>query len=267
MIKVNGAAVRPGNFPDGTLLLKFDKDQWNVNTLPRVKYEWVYEDDSELFTLICLRKHLAQFKNHELWLPYIPHARMDRTKSGEDVFTLKYFCEIINSLNFDKVYVRDPHSSVSMALLDRAVCEDMNYWFDDLLDRVDVGGNLVLFYPDEGAMKRYSESIKGYPYAFGVKKRNWETGKIESLALVHGEAVKGKRVLIIDDICSYGGTFLNAARALREAGAAEVYLYVTHLESNVLKGDMYSSGLVDKIYTTPSITWQVPADVEDIEVL
>ena len=62
MIKVNGAAVRPGNFPDGTLLLKFDKHQWNVNTLPRVKYEWVYEDDSELFTLICLRKHLAQFK-------------------------------------------------------------------------------------------------------------------------------------------------------------------------------------------------------------
>lgn len=265
MIKINDIIISQDHFPDNTLMLKFDKEFQSVFVNKAINYEWIYEDDSELFTLICLRRHLERYKRHVLFLPYVAHARMDRVKSEKDVFTLKYFCEIINSLNFEEVVVRDPHSNVSTALLNRVRCEDMHYWIERALEQVNEE-NLVLFFPDEGAMKRYSDLAK-YPYAFGVKKRDWETGKIQGLALVHGDIVKDKRVLIIDDICSFGGTFLHAARALREAGAAEVYLYVTHLESNVLKGEMYSSGLINKIYTTPSITWQVPADVEDIEVL
>lgn len=54
-------------------------------------------------------------------MPYIPHARMDRVQELEDVFTLKYFCQVINSLHFDKVIVRDAHSNVSLALLDRVI--------------------------------------------------------------------------------------------------------------------------------------------------
>lgn len=42
---------------------------------------------------------------------------MDRVKNPDEVFTLKYFCEFINDLKFDVVYVNDPHSDVSMALL------------------------------------------------------------------------------------------------------------------------------------------------------
>lgn len=268
MIKINGFRVDVGNFPDGTLLVKLDKVfQDEVDTFKVIKYRWDYESDNELFTLICLRRHFEKSsKSHILYLPYVPHARMDRVKNTGDVFTLKYFCEVINSLNFDKVVVRDPHSNVTTALLENVQCEDMKYWFDDLLDRVD-NGNLVLFYPDEGAMKRYSEMIQGYPYAFGVKKRNWETGQIEGLALVHGNIVKGKDILIIDDICSYGGTFLHSAKALKEAGAVNISLYVTHLEANVLKGEMYSSGLINKIYTTPSITQAVPEGIENIVVL
>lgn len=265
MIKINDIIVPHGTFPDGTLLLKFNKDFQSVFVNKAINYEWIYEDDSELFTLICLRRHLECFRKHILFLPYIPHARMDRTKSAEDVFTLKYFCEIINSLSFDEVVVRDPHSNVSTALLNRVRCEDMTYWLDRALDVVD-DGNLVLFFPDEGAMKRYSDFAK-YPYAFGVKKRDWRTGKIEGLTLINGDCVKDKNILIIDDICSYGGTFLHSARALKEAGAANISLYVTHLEHNVLKGEMYASGLIDKIYTTPSITYDVPKDIENIIIL
>ena len=63
-----------------------------------------------------------------------------------------------------------------------------------------------------------------------------------------------KNILIVDDICSRGGTFFHAAKALKAAGAKSVSLYVTHLERTVILGEMASTdGLVDHIYTTKSI--------------
>ena len=52
-------------------------------------------------------------------MPYIPNARKDRAHREKDVFTLKYFANIINSLNFDNVYVLNPHSNVSQRKLIR----------------------------------------------------------------------------------------------------------------------------------------------------
>ena len=112
---------------------------------------------------------------------------------------------------------------------------------------------LVAFYPDEGSMKRYSGMIN-MPYAFGIKKRDWETGKIQGLDIINGDLVKGKNVLIIDDICSRGGTFLHSAKALKEAGANRIFLYVTHAEKTMVEGEMYNNpDLVERIYTTDSI--------------
>lgn len=264
MIKINGEVIHPDSFPDGTLLVKYNPNL--SEHTGKIYYEWFYENDAELFTLICLRRHLAKYKTHKLWLPYIPHARQDRVKNPEDVFTLKYFCEVINSLNFDSVCVRDPHSNVSTALLERVECDDMGFWLNKCLQRIDCS-NLVLFFPDEGAMKRYASEFTDYPYAFGVKERNWNDGKIKGLKLIGEENIKGKDVLIIDDICSYGGTFYHAAKALKAAGAKNIDLYVTHLESNVLDGDMYSSGLVNHIFTTPSLTLADDGLGENIIVL
>jgi ribose-phosphate pyrophosphokinase len=102
-------------------------------------------------------------------------------------------------------------------------------------------------------MKRYAGQFN-IPYAFGMKKRDWATGKILGLDLVNGDLVKDRDVLIIDDICSRGGTFLHSARALKEAGAKDVYLYITHAEDTMVEGEMYNDpDLVKHIYTTNSI--------------
>ena len=67
------------------------------------------------------------------------------------------------------------------------------------------------------------------------------------------DKVAGKDILIVDDICSKGGTFFYTAKALKDAGANRIFLYVTHCENTVLDGEMIKSGLIDKIYTTNSI--------------
>ena len=93
------------------------------------------------------------------------------------------------------------------------------------------------------------------PFAFGIKKRNWDTGVIEGLDLMGDtEAINGKDILIIDDICSRGGTFYHSAKALKEIGAANIYLYVTHCENTIHEGELLKDDdLIKHIYTTDSI--------------
>ena len=254
MIKVDNVTIKQGRFPDHTLLMKFDpnSDEFSCDR-SSIKVEWIYENDAELFTLICVKRHLDRiFANPHIVLimPYIPHARMDRVKSDEDVFTLKYFCEVINSLKFDIVWVRDAHSNVSLALLEN-VCEENIVPY--IYEAFKKSNSQALFFPDEGAMKRYSGGFQ-MPYAFGMKKRDWTTGQILGLDLINKEAIVGKNVLIVDDICSKGGTFFHAAKALKAAGAKSVSLYVTHCEKTIVTGELAASDdLVDHVYTTKSI--------------
>ena len=135
-----------------------------------------------MFVIYTITKHLQnQGFEVKLNMPYIPNARMDRVKNKEDVFTLKYFCEFINSLNFISVDVLDPHSNVATSLLNRVCVRDINSYTWSALssimydvthgcgheDRMKMEENLILFYPDEGSMKRYSE-IYRHEYAFGI---------------------------------------------------------------------------------------------------
>ena len=254
MIRVGEISIPCGQnmFPDHSLLLKLDPDKMFDNR-GAIKVEWLYEGDSELFTLICVKRHIDRhFSTKEvvLEMPYIPHARMDRVKSDEDVFTLKYFCEVINSLNFKIVWVCDAHSNISLALLENV--EEMPIT-SYVLDAISNAHADVLFFPDEGAMKRYSDKFD-IPYAFGIKKRDWATGKILGLDIVNAELVKDKNIFIIDDICSRGGTFLHSAKALKDAGANHIFLYVTHAEKTMVEGEMYNNlDLIENIYTTNSI--------------
>ncbi|MBP1543767.1 MAG: ribose-phosphate pyrophosphokinase [Oscillospiraceae bacterium] len=251
MIRLNGKEVTLGSFPDGTLLMKQEP------AANGAEIEWYYESDRELAALIYLTKHLNSHGTDRvsLFMPYIPNARQDRVKTSEDVFTLKYFAELINSLGFTSVTVLDPHSTVSEALFDRIVIktprENVSRITGELTEAE--GMSPVMFYPDEGASKRYS-ALAELPYCFGIKKRDWKTGKIQGLDLA-GETslIEGKPVLIVDDICSKGGTFLHSAKRLKEQGAGSIYLYISHCERSILDGELLESGLIRRIYTTDSI--------------
>ena len=264
MIKLNGQIVEQNHFPDGTLLLKQKPEEFDVQTI-----QWSFESNEELVSLIFLTKHLREYgvETIYLYMPYLPNARQDRTKDCEDVFTLKYFCEVINSLKFDKVIILDPHSSVGEALLDRVGVELPTDYIAQAYDsiRQDVKrAPLMIFYPDEGAMKRYSSMAFG-EYAFGIKKRDWKTGKIEGLDVAGCvDKIKDSAILIIDDICSRGGTFYHSAKKLKELGAKEIYLYITHCENTILEGELLTSGLIEKVYTTNSIFTK---EHEKIEVI
>ena len=157
-------------------------------------------------------------------------------------------------MDFERVYVWDAHSNVGPALIDR--CHDVNAltWIQEAITQLGYAkDDICLFFPDEGAQKRYGTMFPDYIQAFGIKKRNWETGKIEGYMVVGEENIKDKCVLIIDDICSYGNTFTHAAGALITSGAKEVNLYVTHCEDAISKGNIFKDGRINKVFTTGSL--------------
>ena len=253
MIKVNGEVINYNNtFPDGTMSLRL-----NVERNARSSISWYYESDYEMAVLFYITSHLRSANNKiYLYMPYIPNARMDRVKNPDEIFTLKYFAEFINALHFERVFVRDPHSNVSCALIDNLTVDSADWFPYSVLSLLKKEGvEPILYYPDEGAMKRYSEleMLKDIPYTFGIKKRDWRTGKIEGIMIADMDIVKGKDILIVDDICSKGGTFYYSAKALKTAGANDIYLYVTHCENTIFKGELINSDLIKHIYTTRSV--------------
>jgi ribose-phosphate pyrophosphokinase len=258
--------VNPILFPDGTKLLKFDARYGGDFTI-----NWLYDRDEELFQLIALTKHIKN-QGGKVWLnmPYVPNARMDRVKTPDEVFTLKAFADTINWLGFEEVRISNPHSTVSEALFDRVyvdfncVYEDVKKIVETSLSKID-----VLYFPDEGACKRYSDLLAplGLPVAFGIKKRDWKTGEIKGIEIAGYDELKGKNILMVDDICAYGGTFYYSALRLKELGANDISCYVTHLEDSVMdvqKGKLInakwyahdgksSTDLIKTIYATNSI--------------
>lgn len=315
MISINGFKLSKENFLSGECRLNISRDiicESGISSLFDDNFGfdilWLYENDSELFSLRCVVKHIRNIRKDafiSLRLPYIPHARMDRIEDDSTIFTLKWFCEEINSLEFNQVIVRDPHSNVSVALLDKIQIEDIKHYltfalYDAYGNRENLSQNknevdeqkapakgvfpIVLYFPDEGAYKRYkklSDTIETMPFSdekiefikiYGSKVRDWKTGKIQSLELSfengspwNSETLKmlaneyNFGVMMIDDIVSYGGTMYYSALKLKELGFKDIFAYATHVENSVLDREhgtlikLLDDGTVKRLYTTRSI--------------
>ena len=254
MIKLNGYVVEQNRFPDGTLALKeINEDLLSDNFANWI--DWMYDGDEEMFTIMSLVDLIRRNSQGRIYLkmPYLPNARMDRIKTDAENFALKVFANWINGLGFDRIFVENVHSNVSNALVNNIV----DSLPDDDIKTITKDYDFdVIFFPDEGACKRYKdmEVIKelGLPIAFGIKNRDWKTGEILNLDVM-GADVKDKKVLIIDDICSKGFTFYYSGMKLRELGASDVRLYVTHCEDTIRGGKILDTDVVSKVYTTDSI--------------
>lgn len=241
-------------YPDGTF--KINIPDIPVTDCSPLEILWTYKNETELSLLVYTTENLMENYSNpiNLYMPYVPNARMDRIHSKSEVFTLKYFCKIINFLDFNKVTVLDVHSPVSAALLDR--CENLSpekYIHSAVeLSGIDMENDYI-FFPDEGSCKRYSGMFRDFQHiGFGIKKRSWNDGKILGLD-VSDELPENKNVLIIDDICSYGGTVYHSARKLKELKCGKIYVYFTHCEDSIAKGELLKDDLLEHIYTTNSL--------------
>lgn len=290
MIKLNGTTVDFQTFPNGESFADMPIERFNIVNGECPEIFLKFENDKDLFYLSCVRDYVDinwPDRPCKLIMPYIPYSRMDRQEENR-LFTLKTFAKMINSMNFSSVEVWEPHSEVSVALIDRVKVKNTSsqialYAIRDILDltgcawfnpnygycdkepydfcleglfrRAEEAG-IYLVYPDAGAEKRYRKQIKYSKILTCSKERDFNTGNIKSIE-VHGaeNAQDCKIAVIIDDLSSRGGTFVGAATALRNnlPNIEQIILCVTHCENTIYDGEVLKGTEINKVYTTNSI--------------
>lgn len=149
-----------------------------------------------------------------LKIPYFPYARQDRTLyrvKNNQALSVKVMANLINSANFRDVYVYDPHSIVTPALIDRChVFSKSMIYSGTLLDKFGLKtDNAALLSPDVGALKEVSELGRefGVPVAAALKKRDPATGFLVVTDIHEADCLVDKDVIVVDDICDGGKTF------------------------------------------------------------
>lgn len=263
MVRINGTPFGTEKFPNGETIFRTSDIKLPYDDFMTTQHiSVVFEDDSDITKLIIAKEYIDDKAPGDvdtyLEIEYFPYSRMDRAINGF-AFSLKYVCNIINRLGFSQVRIADPHSNVVTALLNKCT----PFYFNSEIVRICETTNTdYVFYPDNGAVKKYTEclDIGDIPYFYGNKKRELSTGKIANYELVNAPDINGKNILIIDDICVKGGTFILAAKALKEAGAKTVNLFVTHLEKAVYDGDLLTTDWVDRIYTANTMRTAITSD-------
>lgn len=161
-----------------------------------------------------------------LHLPYVSFARQDRAMVSGDAQSLKLFAGLLNSFNLPKVVITDPHSDVAPALINNSYVINQH----ECIKTFDFGKKFdAVISPDAGAYKKclnVSKALGVNNLIVALKDRNVTTGEITGTRVT--DSVAGLDVLIADDICDGGWTFIQLAKALKEAGAKTVTLYITH---------------------------------------
>lgn len=226
---------------------------------------WKYETDESIFELLLVDNAMISYEQeYNLYIGYMPYSRMDRVKEQGTAFSLEVIVRIINNLScVNGIYVLDPHSPITLQELNRYQLSDNAFEFKyslakDVIDYTQIDVNNAWFvFPDKGAATRYNAD--DYPNVIICEKvRNFATGKIESIKAsiekVTNTPSENAPLIIIDDLCSYGGTFVGAIKAIEtdlNIKSSENWLIVTHAETAI---DMGQVPLIfNKIFTTDSI--------------
>ena len=246
--KAGDLAFSTFTFPDGQPHFKLETYERDFSS---VTIETSIKSPSDLFLVLLACDTCRSMGYTELWLDirYLLGARMDRAIDSLQPFTLGTIARIINSCGFTKVRILDVHSDVATRLIRNSVNILPHRVVTQVLQTC---GPSALVCPDAGAIPRLTAfyNIVGMRNTvYCNKKRDSETGSLSGFSLLNynpNPNADGQEVLIVDDICDGGGTFVGLAKELRKAGAKKVYLYVTH--------GIFSKGLplegIDHIYTT-----------------
>lgn len=181
-------------------------------------------------------------------LPYYPYARQDRKDKGRVPITAKLVADLLEKAGVTRVLTMDLHTDQIQGFFDIPVDNlRARPLFVKELKALKLKG-LVVVSPDVGSSRmarKFAEDLEA-DLAI-VDKRRVSASKVEANALI-GE-VAGKHALLVDDICSTGGTLSTAAKVCKSAGAKAVYAAVTH---GILVGDRLPAG-IDRFYSTDSV--------------
>ena len=217
--------------------------------------------DENLIELLILGDALRErgFKNLRVVVPYLAYSRQDRvTKEGEPI-SVRAVMRMLG-LYYDELYVFDLHNPETLRFFPgKAVnvipADSMARYFGEKL------GDGVVMAPDKGALHRARLIAERLDLEYG----HFEKRRISPTEVVMKPVradVKGKNVLLVDDIISTGGTMVKAVRLLRDMGASKVFVAATH--------GVFAEGAIERVSSVVdelAVTNTIPTPVSRVSVV
>ena len=162
-------------------------------------------------------------------IPYYGYARQDRKTGPRTPITAKLVANLITSAGADRVLTMDLHAGQIQGFFDIPLDNIFSAppIIKDMKTKFAGNNDLVISSPDVGGVVRARAFAKRLNAGLAIAdKRREKAGESEVMHII-GE-VKDKTCILLDDIADSAGTLCNAAKALKEHGAREVYSYIAH---------------------------------------
>jgi ribose-phosphate pyrophosphokinase len=214
-------------------------------------------NDNLMELLICIDAlRRASAKRITAVLPYFGYARQDRKPGPRTPISAKLVANLITTAGANRVLSIDLHAGQIQGFFDiptdnlfasPVIATDIRARFGNR--------NLLVVSPDVGGVVRargLAKRLDNAPLAI-VDKRRERAGESEVMNII-GD-VEGRTCVLIDDIVDSAGTLCNAAAALKQEGAADVFAYCTHgvlsggAAARVATSELSELVVTDTIYT------------------
>ena len=247
---VNSKIIR---FADGEVYVEINENI-RGNSIFVVQSTSNPANDNLMELLICidaLRRSSA--KNITAVIPYFGYARQDRKVVPRTAISAKLVSNLITNAGANRILSVDLHAGQIQGFFDIPVD---NLFATPIFARhikkklsLD---NLICVSPDVGGVERTRALSRKINVGIAIiDKRRPAPGKSEVMNIIGN--VKNKVCVIVDDIIDSGGTIVNAAKALKDKGAKNVYVYITHAVLSGLAVERIEKSNIKKLITTDTI--------------
>jgi ribose-phosphate pyrophosphokinase len=257
--------VEISRFSDGELFVKLNENVRGVDVF--IVQPTVPGQDNliQLFLLLDAATRASASRVTAV-IPYYGYARQDRKDQPRVSLAAKLVANLITTAGADRVLTMDLHASQIQGFFDIPV--DHLYAmpvFMEFFEGLDLRAFAVVA-PDLGSVKmaRAYANRLAVPLAI-VEKRRPQANATEVLNVIGMNEVRGRNLLIIDDMIDTGSTLIRAAEKLKEAGAKDIYACATH---GVLSGDALDrleQSAVSKVVVTD--TFPSRRDSDRVQIL
>ncbi len=226
-------------------------------------------NDNLMELLVCLDAlKRASARRITAVIPYFGYARQDRKPGPRTPISAKLVADLITVAGANRVLTMDLHAGQIQGFFDIPV--DNLYSAPVIVKHVEENFNaddLMIISPDVGGVVRARAIAKRLDADLAIVDKRRERAGVSEVMNVIGD-VEGRRCIMVDDIVDSAGTLCNAAKRLKDEGAASVMAYVTH---GVLSGGAASrvaSSALERLVVTDSIQMTEAVRVaENIHVL
>lgn len=227
ILGVNLGKLHIDRFPDGEINVQIlenvrERDVFVIQTVAMKPNEYLME----LLIIIDALKR-ASAKSIVAILPYFGYCRQDRKDKPRVPITAKLVANLLVSAGATRIVTMDLHAGQLQGFFDIPVDNLFSRpLMVEELKKQDIS-DLMVVVPDIGSVKlgrQYADQLHAEMAIIDKNRLGPESVEVASLI----GNVKGKNILLADDMCSTANTLVSAAKASREGGAHHIYAAITH---------------------------------------